>query len=348
MYSTCIFCHAHLGLNEIIEGFPVGTRLAFDPARGRLWVVCRVCERWNLSPLEERWEAIEQCERRYRGTRMRVSTGNVGLCRLPEGLELVRIGEPMRPEFAAWRYGDQFGRRRRRAVATGLAWGVAGAAVVAGGVASGIGVAVAIQLPRVLDFVRSAVNRERIIARIPLEGHYPLTVRGKHLSGVELLGDGDGVWTLKVAHDEGDTRLHDEPALRAAGLILPRVNSAGASAAQIRDALRLLDSAGDPAHYFRMMARRLPGTRRVMFGEDFYGGRSHYGALGRLAPAQRLALEMAAHETQERRALQGELAELREAWRVAEEIAAIADGLLVPAGVEQMLGQLHAASEGEK
>src|SRR5919199_325776 len=98
MYSTCIFCHAHLGLNEIIEGFPVGTRLAFDPAKGRLWVVCRVCERWNLSPLEERWEGIEQCEGRYRGTRLRVSTDNVGLCRLPEGLELVRIGDPLRPE----------------------------------------------------------------------------------------------------------------------------------------------------------------------------------------------------------------------------------------------------------
>jgi hypothetical protein len=25
-----------------------------------LWVVCRHCERWNLSPLEERWEAVEQ------------------------------------------------------------------------------------------------------------------------------------------------------------------------------------------------------------------------------------------------------------------------------------------------
>ena len=31
-----------------------------------------------------------------------------------EGLELVRIGKPLRPEFAAWRYGDQFGRRRRK------------------------------------------------------------------------------------------------------------------------------------------------------------------------------------------------------------------------------------------
>ncbi|HEV7594825.1 MAG TPA: hypothetical protein VGO33_07495, partial [Gemmatimonadaceae bacterium] len=97
-----------------MEHFPVGRRLAFDAAKGRLWVVCRKCERWNLTPVEERWEAIEECERAYRGTKLRASTDQIGLARLSEGLELVRIGQPLRPEFAAWRYGDQFGRRRRK------------------------------------------------------------------------------------------------------------------------------------------------------------------------------------------------------------------------------------------
>jgi hypothetical protein len=41
----------------------------------------------------------------------------------------------------------------------------------------------------------------------------------------------------------------------------------------------------------------------------------------------RLALEMAAHEDNERRAMEGELAELAEAWREAEEIAEIADSM---------------------
>lgn len=116
MYSTCRFCKSSLGANEAIERFPVGRRLAFDAAKGRLWVVCRKCERWNLSPLEERWEAIEECERSYRGTKLRTSTDQIGLARLAEGLELVRVGKPLRPEFAAWRYGDQFGARRRRAL----------------------------------------------------------------------------------------------------------------------------------------------------------------------------------------------------------------------------------------
>src|SRR5687767_1870588 len=99
MYRTCLFCSSALGSNEAVEHFPVGRRLAFDAAKGRLWVVCRKCERWNLTPLEERWEAIEECERAFRATRLRVSTDEIGLARLKEGLELVRIGEPQRPEM---------------------------------------------------------------------------------------------------------------------------------------------------------------------------------------------------------------------------------------------------------
>jgi hypothetical protein len=78
MYSACIFCNRPLGSNSVIEEFPVGRRLAFDAEKGRLRVVCRSCERWNLSPLEQRWEAVEAAERLFRGTRLRVSTENVG------------------------------------------------------------------------------------------------------------------------------------------------------------------------------------------------------------------------------------------------------------------------------
>ncbi len=101
MYAACLFCHGALGRNESIEHFPVGRRLAFDAAKGRLWVVCPRCARWNLTPLEARWEAIEEAERAYRDAKLRVATDNVGLAKLREGTELVRIGSPMLPEFAA-------------------------------------------------------------------------------------------------------------------------------------------------------------------------------------------------------------------------------------------------------
>ena len=57
MYRSCIFCSAGLGANLALPRFPVGRTLAFDAAKGRLWVVCPKCARWNLTPLEERWEA---------------------------------------------------------------------------------------------------------------------------------------------------------------------------------------------------------------------------------------------------------------------------------------------------
>ena len=91
MYSTCIFCHSSLEANDDIEHFPVGRRLAFDAGRGRLWVICRRCRQWNLTPTEERWEAIEECERFYRATKLRVSTDQIGLARLPSGVELVGV-----------------------------------------------------------------------------------------------------------------------------------------------------------------------------------------------------------------------------------------------------------------
>jgi hypothetical protein len=62
--------------------------------------------------------------------------------------------------------------------------------------------------------------------------------------------------------------------------------------------------------------------------------------LDRVPKTMLLALEMAAHEDIERRAMEGELAILEAAWRQAEEIAAIADNLLVPSGVDEQFAQL--------
>ena len=52
------------------------------------------------------------------------------------------------------------------------------------------------------------------------------------------------------------------------------------------------------------------------------------GALHRLPPTLRLALEMSLHERSEQFALDQELATLERDWREAEELAAIADNLI--------------------
>jgi hypothetical protein len=49
---------------------------------------------------------------------------------------------------------------------------------------------------------------------------------------------------------------------------------------------------------------------------------------------------MSAHEESERRALEGELHVLEEAWREADEIAAIADDMFLPTSVGDDLARL--------
>jgi hypothetical protein len=319
MYSTCIFCHRPLGANEVIESFPIGRRLAFDSDRGRLWVVCTRCRQWNLTPLEERWEAIEACERLYRDTRRRVSTENIGLARVTEGLELVRIGKPQRPEFAAWRYGEHLGRRRRMTfLKVGLGLGALGA-VVAGGAAVGVGVGgVGYWLYQLGDrIVRGSPHK--LIARIPSAEGLVL-VKRKHLPRVRIIGTIEERWALALPRKNRLVEISGTDAMQAAGVLLPALNRFGGTKSQVRDAVSLLGEDPDPDRFFRRVVRS-----------------GHTNAIADFPEATRLALEMAAHEDAERRAMEGELAGLERAWREAEEIAAISDDMLVPKWVDDRI-----------
>jgi hypothetical protein len=62
--------------------------------------------------------------------------------------------------------------------------------------------------------------------------------------------------------------------------------------------------------------------------------------MNKLAPSLRLALEMMSHEESERRALEGELYLLEQAWKEAEEIAGISDDLFLPQEISTKLGEL--------
>ena len=347
MYSTCLFCNRPLGSNEAIEHFPVGRRLAFDPEKGRLWVVCRKCERWNLSPLEIRWEAIEQCERRFRETRLRVSTDNVGLAKLKEGLELVRIGVPLRPEFAAWRYGDQFGRRRRRAIAYTAAGVTAGGLIIVGGIAAGASLGGMWWLvPRAIQNWQA----ERVVSRLRNERGDPIRVQGKHLETSRVVPIGyEGGWALQLRYAEGWKKgsskkshtmlLTGDEAIRVAGQLMAAVNRAGGSKKTIQYAVRRIEEAGDPARYLQDAAREADRFRSGKLASVGPGKEDKIkaGSLKQLPAPTRLAIEMATQEQAEREAMEGELQMLEAAWREAEEIAQIADTLLVPTEVDTFI-----------
>ena len=120
---------------------PVGRRLAYDAARGRLWVVCPACGEWNLAPLHERWEAIEECERLFHAADARASSDTVSVADCG-GVALVRVGaDAPRDEIANTRYGPRLRRRRARrrmlSVVAGVIGGGAVGAMVLLGASSG-------------------------------------------------------------------------------------------------------------------------------------------------------------------------------------------------------------------
>ncbi|MBL0937977.1 MAG: hypothetical protein IBJ03_03725 [Gemmatimonadaceae bacterium] len=359
MYATCLHCARPLGGNEAIEALPIGRRVAFDAAKGRLWVVCRSCERWNLTPFDSRWEAIEQAERLFRDTRVRVSTDNIGLARMPDGMDLVRIGAPKRPEFAAWRYGDQFGRRRRKVMLYSAA-GVAGVGALATGMwAAGIGAAAVMPVFHIFNI--AAIVRANHVASgkrfaHPEFGTFVPIGNPKILSSERPEG-----WAVEVGYthagpdpkhlpmrsildvmrrvprntDVRFTVLHGHDALPYLRFALPRVNMGGAKPTLVQESVRLIEKAGGPENYGRWAA----GKRREWGAKQAWGDT---GDLTAIPPAARLAFEMALHEDSERAALEGELSELERAWAEAEGVAAIADSLMIPPQVESRLTELKA------
>jgi hypothetical protein len=349
MYSTCLFCNRPLGRNEILETFPVGRRVAFDGERGRLWVVCRRCERWNLSPLEERWEAIEDCERMFRDTRLRVSTDNIGLARIGDQLEIVRIGRPVRGEFAAWRYGDQFGRRRKRAMIYTTAGVGALGILAAGGAAAGISLGGGYW--GISQLVQGLMN-ERTAARLRNEDGEQIRVQLKHLERSRFVpADNPEGWELHVKHtlgwsagfsqsDDNVMVLSGPRAVAVAGKLMARANRRGGKKQTIAEAVERIETAGHPEAFLVEATREADRLRAEKAkGSEKKWKKTDAGTLAKLPGETRLAVEMATQEEAERRAMEGELAILEEAWKQAEEIAGIADSLLVPQSVEDFLKQ---------
>jgi hypothetical protein len=347
MYRTYLYCSRDLGANEMIETLPIGRRLAFDAAQGRLWVVCRGCEKWNLVPFDTRLESIETCERFFRDTRLRYSTDNIGIARLSEGLELVRIGSAERPEFAAWRYGDQFGRRRRNTVIV-----ASGAAIALGGIwalgYSTMGIQFGLfgglltQIPTVIagrqawgrvathlpvgDGTRIGVTPgEALISKLKYspDGQLELEVPMVRLSL-------SARWQLRRNYVSPSHTFAGERLPEALQYLMPLVNRQGGSSRTVQSAAGLVSSA--PLNDLMVTG----GFGNWKPGKD---GKSLQ--LATMKVPHRLAVEMMLHEDRERAAMAGELKLLERQWREAEELAAIADTLALPESSDEDLGRLR-------
>src|SRR5262245_35231956 len=345
--------------------------MAYDPRKGRLWVICTRCGRWNLTPLEERWEAIDDGERLFRGTRLRMSTDNIGLAQFRGGFELVRVGPALLPEIASWRYGTRLVRLEPEETEARRSLFVKGARLIARATASAL-----VGYAHAVGFSDDAVLKMRtfrrghgVLLRTADEHGHLIVVRYRHLGAAELVRpEKDAPWQLKLEHDAGVATLAHSPALRVAGKMLATLNVGVASQAEVQHAIAMLDDAGDPEGYFTRVASlamrtswgRFPDAKdaadepKGSFSEKLalqLANRSFWGRGGtgsdektplfRLPAVDRLALEMAPNEDIERRAWMGELEALHAAWKDAEEIAAIADEMFADDVLEEFKRQYY-------
>ena len=258
MYRSCLYCCTDLGHNQVLEPMPVGRRVAFDPANGRLWVVCCACVRWNLVPFDTRLEIIDACERIFRETRTRFSTDNIGLARHREGLELIRIGAALRPEFASWRYGQEHQQRRRSS--SGLGADAVGALNWIITTFSG-GSFGSLSIRDVTAGAIRALHQHRVL-RDPWTNQL-VPVPYAALVQASLIAEDNGGWHLEVPYRTGAERtlwvdgsvlpsIRDVPTLGlfsgcdvfpALGWLLPALDEGQTDRSHVSEAVRLVETA---------------------------------------------------------------------------------------------------------
>jgi hypothetical protein len=337
---------------------PVGRRLAYDAIHGRLWVVCPRCGEWNLTPLDDRWEAIEECERLFSSSEARVGSGGVAVAKC-DRVELVRLGDAPRDEIANTRYGPRLRRRRTRshaiAGATALAAGGAVGALVLVVASAATSAAASMDAALVVGaagvfycyFFWIQFGKFRMARFRRPEGRVVwLTVTEMQTATVFVRRNNRGKVVsmhLAVSTSRGDEYFSGDDALAALAAMLPVLNAAGATEDEIRRAVTHLDEAEA-----RLRQPKDPSTeRRDKKGrtawQQLLEGHQAASLLIHRTAAERLALEMAVSEELERR----ELAEHAEAIGTgsarAREVAEIADNMFVPQSVLDWIARFKAS-----
>lgn len=339
----CFQCHAAFGSNEVLESFPRGDTLAYDPVRGRLWLICRSCRRWSLVPIDARWEALEELERHVRDhARLLAQTDNIALF---EGgrLRVVRVGDASRHEEAWWRYGRELALRYGRAQKIARRGEIVDASLELAGRA----VMLLLTALPIWPEAKPVLEDPWIVrARRRSFGDYAWRGQTRCSCGgvlCELRWEDRQHWTISPRSDAtlslelpcaicgGDSSTHS---LRLEGLeaehvvrrLLAYHNFSGGSEKQINYATNMIDEAGGPD----LLVSRIGGQQLEV---------------GRLKSTERFALEIAVHAQNEQLLAELELAELQARWREEEEIAAIIDGELTPVPLQPSINLTQGLGE---
>ena len=310
MFSSCAFCNAAFDGDGGPSGLGVGRRIAFDEWKGRLWVVCSRCSRWNLTPFDDRLERIEAVARAASQGRIAASTQQVALIRW-ERYDLVRVGKPPRVELATWRYGERLRNRQRERMKVVVPLTVAAIGLgIAANVAAGGGFGVVVwNVHRLADrfYVWLVGGRKVQLLEPPICAHCGsvMQLRARHVQYARIVPDRHEEMAVvlscpKCRHEGTQLTGTDAIQVLRQGLTYMNLDKGGRRRAE--DAAREVDQVGGADQLVRDIAR-------------------HELTLRSLRAERGLALEMAVDE-------RAEVEELERQWKEAEEIADIADGTL--------------------
>jgi hypothetical protein len=358
VFTTCLRCNAAFPRNTDLAHLPVGRRIAFDAETGRLWVICPRCEQWNLAPLESRWEAIAEADRVSAQAEARAAGTAIGLARTQGGLELLRVGGLPANDIANWRYGRRLERRRRwlRAILAlvAVAAGTIGVYVTSltGAVVAGINAALLVAGMLYYYWEKPP----RLWFSAPDEQGRRRRVGFWNRDYIRLERDAvDGQPVLVLPTLRGDVTLRETAAARALVALLPQLRVAESSGEDLARAVRRVEAAeqsasppprgGTPPRRRRRKAKRAP---HVVIAPPLRPWQQVIRqrvpvAVTALSREHHLALEMAVNEELEQRQLAAAAEASVETWRSEEEIGAIADGLLLPEGIDDRLRKLKGA-----
>jgi len=330
VFQTCAFCSGALGGDGGASGLPVGRRFAYDGWKSRAWVICQRCGRWNLTPLDSRLDTVAALERMADAGRVAATTDQVALIRNGP-YDVVRVGKPRRVELAGWRYGERLKARERERLkvvvpVTAAFIGITIATNVAFGGSMGW---VMMQYPRIGDALYTGmVGRRKIGIEPPVCGNCGsiMVLRARDVQDARLSRTvhQDLALLLRCPKCENVGAMLEggdaERALRS-GLTYVNLKKGRRVKRKAEEAASAVERAGGPQE---LIARAAREEIRV----------------SSLKGSQGLALEMAVDE-------QAEVRDLEREWRRAEEIADIADNLLLPPTIEDELKHLREGGQPE-
>jgi hypothetical protein len=329
MYANCLFCPSSLGRNRALEHFPVGRRIAFDLARGRIWAVCPRCGRWNLCPFDERWEALDDCARLSETALVQESTSNISLLRHRSGLSLILVGRPTLGELVSWRYARNLARRRRGFVVAMAALGTVGAVSLLGLAAGGGG---AFSLLGSVGTFRLMWERSRPVIDVTTADGTRLQITTSAALALCFAPDQSAGVALRVrTKNEGFQEVSGQDVGILLARAMPYINETGGTADSALSAAEEIAERGGAEGFLDSVASDAALHRRsVLFGDELYPRRE--GAIYQFPKNIKLGLEAASQMRQEDLVLSGEMRSIIAEWRSAAEVAEIADSLLEPPG----------------